>query len=292
MDKFLFLLSGSKWYDNLTNETDIPTNPVSTDVMPLLYTILTVAGVIVLILGSFMLITAMADGHSQGKIRAISILGLGLLMVSIESFATTLQKIDSGFKIIDTATNPNTINANNLEMLIDMVTTPLFYMGLILCFIAGLQLALAMATERIEEKIDSGKLIAIGLLLVTMSSLATGIAGIIISTNASSDNRAGQLLYLIVDMVVLPIAKIIGILLIPYGGIKVGLAMKEEDASALTNSIKILLVGAILFILSLSLGAVIPSGNIGPQQAPQTQQEAEDYVHNSVALSPPSGRQG
>ncbi len=196
------------------------------------------AGVIIIALGVIKLIISLSDHSPMGKMNASTTIGLGLVCIGGASILETLQPV------IDAADTPET----QVDAVIDLISDAFFWPGVILIVVAIVKMILAFSEERPEGKMDSGKMFAAGLAVMSLSYILKGISAV-----AFKKDAAVEITKYIVNSVVFPMSVLVGAPLMLFGVLQFASAFKDEDAAG-KHRATLMMVSALMLT---SIGSIL-----------------------------------
>lgn len=213
---------------------------------------MTAAGVVVVALGVVKLIMSMSDHAPMGKVSASTLIALGLILVGGSQILATANAVKA-------ATTPQ----EQVKPIIEIVKFGFFWPGVFLTVIGIIKSIMSIMNERPEEKVEGGKMVGVGLALMSASFIVDEVSKIAFS---DSTNKAGEVGGFIIANIIIPIAVITGTILFAFGMIRYAEAFKEEDAQGKSRAALVLITGILLMstyvILKMAFG--VSSGPATP----------------------------
>ena len=202
-----------------------------------LITLLKAAGVIVAIIGVVRFLLAMAEPMPMGKTTAMSMIVLGLLMAGgIDILQTAIES--SRGKTPEAQATP----------VLNIMVKGLMWPGIMMVVIGIIKNITAIMGERPEEKAEAGKIAGAGIAFISLSFIVDGLklAAFTQEGVAAANGMGG----FIIGHVLIPVAIIMGAIIIIFSALKYEEAYKDESASEKSRATLSLTAGVLLVTIS------------------------------------------
>lgn len=203
------------------------------------------AGIIVIAVGVIKLIMAFNEHMPMGKMQSMNIISLGIVLLSVSFTMTSIVTIFSGSS--STGTDMTT---DKLEPILDVLKAGFFIVGIILAMYGVIKIAASFQSERVEEKLEGGRMVAIAAALVSVGYIVDGIATAALGSPDTADTEVFK--FIIKDIAV-PITVIMAVPLLLASVLNFAEAYREDNPAAKTRAIPQFISG----ILMVSIGTIL-----------------------------------
>lgn len=222
---------------------DTPDSPdsVVNEFNKFLMSLLRIAGIVVIVLGVIKLIMSLTDHAPMSKLNSTTMISLGLVMVGGSTVLDALTSLSS------TASEKERV-----QPILDMIGEGFLWPGIILAAIGVFKCVLSIMNERPEEKVEGGKMAFIGAILASSSVAITAISDFVFAGTDSTTTATNIGNYIINDIIV-PVAMLIGGVIVAFGLFNFAQSFKDEDSSGKSRASIQLVVG----LLMVSAGTVV-----------------------------------
>ena len=218
----------------------------------ILFNISQYAGAVVIAIAVVQIIMSLQEQNPAMKTRGSLLLGLGIVLISVEPVVTTLG-------LLDTTTLTGTDGAKKLALnVIDVFGRGLTYTGVVLAAIAIIQLIIALSNEDAREKMEGSKLLAIGIALLSAPAIINPIAELAVGDKSAWGGLStGEAIIVTILRTIGKVTTYIGAGLLIFGIYHFALAIKEADGQTKAKAALQIGIGIALISIRIILNTIL-----------------------------------